>query len=214
MINGLLYMAAVTLPVAKNDLTSDTHGHVSGGGGFADSFYLPAILAWSARHGSARFQYGFLAPTGKFAAGASDNVGSGYWTHTLSSGQTFRLGASERWTLSAFEMYEWHTEQDGTGVRPGDTFDLDGSLLYALNGGAGARWHAGLAGYLARQASDHEGGAALAPPGRYAVNALGVAVSGSLPRWRASVGLKLLTEFENRSTYQGHSIQVAGAIAL
>ncbi len=46
-ILGAKYSAAATLPFAKNDLTSDIHGPISGGGGFADSYYLPFNLGWS-----------------------------------------------------------------------------------------------------------------------------------------------------------------------
>ena len=90
-ILGARYSASATLPFAKNDLTSDIQGQISGGGGFADSYYLPFILGWSTKRADVRVMYGFLAPTGRFAAGANNNVGSGYWTHALSSGQTFYL---------------------------------------------------------------------------------------------------------------------------
>ena len=90
-ILGARYSASATLPFAKNDLTSDIHGQISGGGGFADSYYLPFILGWNTKRADVRAMYGFLAPTGRFAAGANNNVGSGYWTHALSSGQTFYL---------------------------------------------------------------------------------------------------------------------------
>ncbi len=43
-ILGAKYSAAASLPFAKNDLTSDIHGQISGGGGFADSYYLPFNL--------------------------------------------------------------------------------------------------------------------------------------------------------------------------
>jgi hypothetical protein len=67
-----------TLPIAKNDLTSDVQGNISGGTGFADSYYVPLVLGWNKEPASIRILYGFLAPTGRFAPGANDNVGSGY----------------------------------------------------------------------------------------------------------------------------------------
>jgi hypothetical protein len=33
-------------------LTSDIQGSISGGGGFADSFYEPAILGWRKKRGN------------------------------------------------------------------------------------------------------------------------------------------------------------------
>jgi hypothetical protein len=70
----------------------------------------------------------FPRPTGRFTEGASDNVGSGYWTPTLSSGQTTQLTRNNTVTFSVFELYEWHTTQQGTRTKPGDTINLD-SLL-------------------------------------------------------------------------------------
>ena len=117
------YAASATLPFSKNDLTSDLHGYLSGGSGFADSYYIPVILGWRWSRAAVRAMYGFLAPTGRFRAGANDNVGSGYWTQTLSSGQTISVTENQRLSLSAFQMYEFHTVQEGTvhfGI-PGET---------------------------------------------------------------------------------------------
>src|SRR3954469_9833719 len=108
VLGGARYSMVATVPVAKNQLVSDIHGQLSGGGGLADSYYLPVILGWNGDAVSVRALAGFLAPTGRFSAGASDNVGSGYWTPTLSSGQTVHLTRSQSITVSAFELYEWH----------------------------------------------------------------------------------------------------------
>jgi hypothetical protein len=78
-ILGAQYSISATLPFSKNDLTSDIQGNLSAGSGFADSYYLPVILGWCWTRAAVRVMYGFLAPTGRFSAGANDNVGSGYW---------------------------------------------------------------------------------------------------------------------------------------
>ena len=49
---------------ANNSLASDATGAVSGGGGFADSYYQPVILGWEKARVGVRAIYGFLAPTG------------------------------------------------------------------------------------------------------------------------------------------------------
>jgi hypothetical protein len=67
LLGGARYSAAAALPLAKNSLTSDIQGRVSGGGGFADSYYLPLILGWSWERLAIRAIYGLLAPTGRFA---------------------------------------------------------------------------------------------------------------------------------------------------
>ena len=212
VIAGARYSAAATLPFAKNSLTTEVAGRVSGGGGFADSYYMPFILGWNGERLSVRAIYGFLAPTGRFTAGATDNVGSGYWTHAFSSGQTARLHGG--FALSAFEMYELHTEQKDTGVHPGDTFDLDYSLLKSLSGSVPLQ--IGLAGYEARQTTAKTGPSVTAEESqsRYHINALGIAVMAAFPEHGASLALKLFKEFSNRSTYQGYSAQLLGALKL
>ena len=210
------YSAAATLPFARNDLTSDIHGNLSGGGGFADSYYMPFILGWSGERADVRFIYGFLAPTGRFAAGATNNIGSGYWSHALSSGQTFYLIKNGLLTLSAFEMYEFHTTQEGTKIHPGQTFDLDYSLMTSLKRTAKLQLQVGIAGYEQRQTTATTG-PEITPAterDRYAVNSVGFAINAGFPRRKASLGMKYFKEFANRSTFHGYSLQFTGAITF
>lgn len=205
---GARYSATATLPFAKNDLTEDVEGHLSGGAGFADSYYIPLSLGWNQERFDIRVMYGFLAPTGRFAAGANDNVGSGYWTQTVSSGQTFFLTHNRLLTFSAFQMYEFHTKQKDTDIRPGDTFDLDYSLMVLIPR-TNRRLQFGLVGYEQRQTT------AKAPvtttDERYAINAVGFGLTGAFPKQRMNLGVKYFKEFENRASFQGYSLQVIGA---
>ncbi|PWT94598.1 MAG: transporter [Blastocatellia bacterium] len=215
ILSGAKFSMSATLPFAKNSLTSDVTGPVSGGGGFADSYYQPFILGWEKKRAAIRAIYGFLAPTGRFTAGTSDNVGSGYWTHAVSSGQTFYLTKDKKTSLSAFQMYEIHTTQQSTKIHPGQTFDLDYSLMRALPVGDKPWLQVGLVGYNARQTTATRGpGVTLdQAAARYKVNAVGFASSFNLPR-KINLGFKYFQEFSNRSTFQGHSIQISGSIKL
>jgi len=214
-ILGGRYSAALTLPVAKNELDSDISGPVSGGSGFADSYFLPLILGWNKERVAFRVLFGFLAPTGRFNAGASNNVGSGYWTFALSSGQTLYLTDDKRLTLSAYQMYEWHTTQEGTAIHPGDTFNLDYSLTASFPMATGSwRLQAGVVGYEERQTTSKTGPAVseIQSSERYAVNAIGVGLNATIPSHNLSIGLRYYDEFANRSTFQGYSLQLSGAI--
>jgi hypothetical protein len=215
-VGGAAFSAVATLPFARNSLTSDSKGRVSGGGGFADSYYLPFILGWNRDRVAVRAMYGFLAPTGRFVADASDNVGSGYWTHTLSSGQTFYLRSDKRLILSAFQMYEFHTTQEVTNIHPGDTFDLDYSLMGALPASKSFQLQIGAVGYAQRQTTAKTGPAISEATSkeRYSVNSMGFAVNSAFPKHKASLGLKFFKEFLNRSTFQGYSVQISGSISL
>jgi len=210
------YSAVVTIPVAKNSLSSDLRGKISGGSGLADCYFMPLILSWTRKLFAIRAIYGVLAPTGKFEVGASDNVGSGYWTHTFSSGQSFYFSENRIWILSLFELYEFHTKQEGTGVQPGQTFNLDASVLARVSSSDNLQVQAGVVGYLQRQTTAKTG-PELTPTEteeRYAVNAMGAAVSFTFPQLWANLSFRYFREFANRSTYEGDSAQIGGAIAF
>ena len=213
-IGGPLFSMSATIPIANNSLTSDIKGGISGGGGLADSYYQPFILGWRSRRADIRAVYGFLAPSGKFSVGASNNVGSGYWTHAFSSGQTFYLTENRRTAISAFEMYEIHTTQQGTHVHPGDTLNLDYSVTHVLPLRRDLNLQVGLVGYEQWQLTDKTGPGltAVQSTAHYRINALGFTSSVILPDRNVTIGIKYFKEFEDRSTYQGYSFQITGSI--
>lgn len=213
-LGGPLFSLSATIPIANNSLTSDTEGGISGGGGLADSYYQPFILGWRKKRADFRAVYGFLAPSGRFNLGASNNVGSGYWTHAFSSGQTFYLNANRTMTVSAFQMYEIHTTQQGTQIHPGDTLDLDYSLTHVLSLQRDLKLQVGLVGYEQWQLTDKTGPNlnSAQSSAHYRVNSLGFGSTLILPERKVSVGVKYFKEFEDRSTFQGYSFQITASI--
>ena len=215
MLGGAKFSVSATLPVANNSLTSDVTGPISGGAGFADSYYQPFILGWNKDRVAVRAVYGFLAPTGSFDANAQDNVGSGYWTNVVASGQTVWLTQNKRTAISAFQMYEFHTAQEETRIKPGQTMNLDYSLTHVVPLHSDYSLQVGLVGYNQWQTTD-KSGPTITPAqaaAHYRVNALGFAASVNMPA-RVSVGVKYFKEFLNRSTFQGYSFQLSGAISF
>ena len=74
----------------------------------------------------------------------------------------------------------------------------------------------GLAGYGQWQTTDKQG-----PPitseeaaARYRVYALGFAANAMLPQQKVSIGVKYFHEFDCRSTYQGYTLQISGAVTF
>ena len=216
LLGGAIFSASATLPIANNSLTSDVHGALSGGGGFADSYYQPLILGWRKQHFAIRAIYGFLAPTGRFSAGANTNVGSGYWTSVVASGQTIYLDSSKATALSTFQMYEFHSTQEDTMVHPGQTFNLDYSLTHTLPLPRSLRLQFGLVGYGQWQTTDKHGPNITLEQAaaHYKVNALGFAANAVLPQQKVSVGVKYFHEFECRSTFQGYTLQISAAVTF
>jgi hypothetical protein len=214
IFGGAKFSMSATLPIANNSLTSDASGPISGGSGFADSYYQPFILGWQKERVAIRAVYGFLAPTGRFKSDRNDNVGSGYWTHAFSSGQTIYLTENKRTSISTFQMYEIHTHQSRTGIHPGQTMNLDYSVMHSLSVGNGWGVQIGLAGYGQWQTTDKTGPTITPEQAKahYRVNALGFASNVSFPNRKISLGVKYFKEFANRSTLQGYSIQGSGSI--
>ena len=216
LLGGARFSAAATLLVSNNSLASDTAGQLSAGGGFADFYFQPFILGWATDRVAIRTAYGVLAPTGRFNADASDNVGSGYWTHAPSIGVTLFLTTDKATTLSAFYMHEFHTVQEGTGIHPGQTANIDYSITRSLRINDETQLQLGLIGYGQWQTTDKTGPTITATQGsaHYQVNALGFASNVMLPARGVSLGLKYFKEFSNRSTFEGYTLQIVGAVTF
>jgi hypothetical protein len=216
MLGGPVYSFVATLPIANNSLTSNAQGSISGGGGFADSYYQPFILGWKTRRADVRTIYGFLAPTGRFDASSNSNVGSGYWTQCISGGESVYLADNKATSISAFELYEFHSVQQDTGVHPGQTLNLDYSLMQTVPLKNDLRLQVGLVGYQQWQTTD-KSGPAITPDqakAHYRVNSLGFASNVMLPARKVSLGVKYFREFSSRSTLQGYSLQISGAVSF
>ncbi len=216
-ILGANYALVALLPFSNSSISSPTLGAIGGGGGFSDSFYQPLTLGWHFKRADIQAAYGFFAPTGRFTAGASDNIGTGHWTHSPTAGETFYLTKNKATSVSAYQLYEFHTTQQGTNIHPGQTFNLDYSLMQILplQKDMQRLLQFGLVGYGQWQTSNNSGPAVdPALPAHYRVNAIGGAANVILPARKASVGFKLFKEFSNSSTVQGYSLQIVGSITF
>ena len=78
LANGSLTLGSLQFPnVAIN----------AGGFGVADTWVQPVTLGWNLKRADVYVGYAFMAPTGRYTPGASDNVGSGYWGNHLQTGR-------------------------------------------------------------------------------------------------------------------------------
>jgi hypothetical protein len=117
---------------------------------------------------------------------------------------------AERWqadkatALSAVQMYEFHSTQQGTMIWPGQTCNLDYSLTQSFSLQGNVRLQLGLVGYGPWQTTDKRGPIITPQQGaaHYRVNALGFAANLTLPDRKAAIGAKYFREFQCRSTFQ------------
>ncbi len=82
LANGSLTLGSLQFPnVAIN----------AGGFGVADTWVQPVTLGWNLKRADVWVGYAFMAPTGRYTPGASDNVGSRYWGNHFQTGTTVYL---------------------------------------------------------------------------------------------------------------------------
>jgi hypothetical protein len=98
--------------------------------------------------------YGFFAPTGKYEAGGSDNVGLGMWSHELQGGTTLYLDAAKKFTVATTAFLEMHSKKKGQDLKVGNLLTLEGGAAYNVPKIAGAF---GIGYYLQQKVSDDSG---------------------------------------------------------
>lgn len=136
-ILGGYFMPYVALSYASGSLVADITGTnlstSGGGGGFADMYVQPVNFGWHfAKRVDFNVGYAFVAPTGRFVAGASNNVGSGYWGNNVTSGTTFYITKNQGTTANLATDWEIHGQKSGTSVTPGQAFTDEWGLGQVL----------------------------------------------------------------------------------
>jgi hypothetical protein len=193
---GGYFMPYVVLSYATGSLVADLPvipgTNLSGGGsGFADMYVQPLNLGWHfSKRADFNVGYAFVAPTGRFTQGASDNVGSGYWGNDLTSGTTFYITKNQGTTANLATDWEIHGEKRGTNITPGQTFTMEwgfGQVL-PLKKDMSRLLQFGLVGYDQWQVSHSSGTLTVAgipiPESSipfYSVHAVGVQTNFILP---------------------------------
>jgi len=189
------FMPYIALNYANGELVANITGtniNTGGGGsGFADTYVQPLNLGW---HFGKRVDfnagYAFVAPTGRFTQGASDNVGSGYWGHFITSGTTFYITKDQGTTANLTTAWEIHGQKSGTNVTPGQAFSMEWGLgqVLPLKKDMSRLLQVGLIGYDQWQVSNNSGTFTVAgiplPQSRipfYSAQAIGVQSNFILP---------------------------------
>src|SRR5271169_1672786 len=202
-ILGGYFMPYIDLNWATGSLVADITGtDLSGGGGgsgFADMYVQPLNLGW---HLGERVDfnagYSFVAPTGRYTAGASNNVGSGYWGNDITSGTTFYITKNKGTSANLATAWEIHGQRTVASVpagqlsnkTPGQAFTIEWGLgqVLPLKKDLSRLLQVGLVGYDQWQVSSNSGTVIVAgipvPASRipyYSVHALGVQSNFLLP---------------------------------
>ena len=211
------------------DLGHPPQLHVSGGGsGYSDTWVQPLTLGGHLKRLDTYVGYAFVAPTGRYTAGASDNTGSGYWGNHILNGNTLYLTENMRTTANLLTIWEIHGEKETpstpsgqiTHTTPGQAVTTEWGLgqTILLKKDSSRLLQLGVVGYDQWQVSDNGGNylrdgrlvpASLDP--HYSVHAIGAQANFILPAKHLALFLKYEDEYSAKSRVRGHTIAFGGS---
>lgn len=101
--------------------------------GWGDLFVVPFGLSWNINKFDVTLTYGFYAPTGRYEAGADDNMGLGHWTHQF-QGYGYYYPVEDQSTAFMVGLtYEMLTEIKDVSLTPGNRFSLEYGISQYLS---------------------------------------------------------------------------------
>ena len=122
--------------------------------GLNDLYVVPLYLGWHAPRADFVAGYGFYAPTGRYEAGANDNVGLGMWSQELQAGTTVYLDAAKKISAATTAYLELHSNKKDQDLKVGNLLTLEGGAAYNVPRIGGAF---GVGYYLQAKLSDDSG---------------------------------------------------------
>jgi hypothetical protein len=191
-----------------------------GSEGIADIWVQPVTLGWSLKRADVYVGYAFMPPTGRYSAGSSDNIGSGYWGNHFATGSTFYITKNKGTTASLFTDWEFHgskTTAAGTSAIPGQAFTTEWGLgqVLPLKKDFSHLLQLGLIGYDQWQVSGNQG---LASPNiranvlpYYSVHAIGFQTNFILPVKALNFFFKFEDEYRAFARPEGRTIAFGGS---
>ena len=239
---GGYFMPYISINTASGSLVADfppllpqigSGTNLSGGGsGFADLYVEPVNIGW---HFDKRVDfnagYSFVAPTGRYTAGASDNVGSGYWGNDITSGTTLYITKNQGTTANLATDWEIHGQKTVastvTGqlskITPGQAFTDEWGIGQALplKKDLSQLVQLGLVGYDQLQVTSNGGNylvagvpvAASSVP-YYSVHGIGVQANYILPAKDFALFFKYYDEYSAKARPEGRTFVFGGSWTL
>jgi hypothetical protein len=224
---GAHYGMMAVLPFGNGSLEAPALGlseNVSWGA--ADVYVVPVQLGWHFRRADVLAGLGMFAPTGRYTAGASDNLGKGMWSYELSAGTTIYADQNRSLSLAATGFLEIHSKKEGqvpvgnitlTDVKVGQLLTVEGGLAKSFLSGAA---HVGLAYYGQWKISDDDLGSPIPLPfslDKHRVLALGPDVTipiATKSRLLALVNARYLWEAGARLKTEGSSLLLTATVPV
>jgi hypothetical protein len=185
-----------------------------------DLYVVPLHLGWHTPRADFIAGYGFFAPTGKYEAGANDNVGLGMWSQELQAGTTVYLDAGKKISAATTAYLEFHSNKKDQNLKVGNLLTLEGGMAYNVPGIGGAF---GVGYYFQSKLSNDTGAdvpvsllQALNLYGKNRLLGIGPDVTMAVFQTGGTIGLvnaRYLWESAGHSTFQGATFVVGFTIA-
>jgi len=238
-ILGGYFMPYISINVANGSLVADLapllpgvgsgYSLSGGGSGFADLYVQPINIGWHfAKRVDFNAGYSFVAPTGRYTAGASNNVGSGYWGNDITSGTTLYITKNQGTTANLATDWEIHGQKTVasavTGqlskITPGQTFTDEWGIgqVLPLKKNMSQLAQLGLVGYDQWQVTGNGGNYLVAgiPVSAsrvpyYSVHGIGFQANYILPAKDFVLFFKYYDEYSAKARVQGRTIVFGGS---
>jgi hypothetical protein len=228
VLGGQFAMMAV-LPVASGALEAPGLGLSEEASlGLSDLYVMPAQLGWHFTRADALLGAAFFAPTGRYTAGASDNLGKGMWSYEISGGGTVYLDQKRSFSVSATAFWETHSKKEGevrvenitiSDVRVGDLITVEGGIGKSFLHGAAS---VGMAYYAQWKVTSDDLGLVSVPhlsgiPERHRVWGIGPDVTipiATKTRLLSLVNVRYLWEQGARLKTQGQTLMITNTIPV
>lgn len=221
--------AMAVVPIAKGALEAPGFGlseEVSTG--LSDVYVMPAQLGWHGPRFDALAGVGLFLPTGRYTAGADDNLGKGMWSYEVSGGGTVYLDRGRSLSVSTTAFWETHSKKSGE-ARMGDltVSDVKVGQLLTLEGGVGKSFlhgaaSIGVAYYAQWKLTADDLGAPAASgalPGLPKHRVFGIGPDVTIPiatktRLFSLVNVRYLWETGAQVKTQGHTLMITNTIPI
>jgi hypothetical protein len=172
--------------------------------------------------------YSFVAPTGRYTPGASDNVGSGYWGNDITSGTTLYITKNHATTANLTTDWEIHGQKTVASrpggqfskITPGQAFTDEWGIgqVLPLKKNLSQLAQLGLVGYDQWQVSNDGGnflvgGIPVSASGvpYYSVHGIGVQANYILPAKNLLLFFKYYDEYSAKARVKGRTIVFGGS---
>ena len=209
---GGTYTISAAVPIVNTAVTLPRIGGDLGGAGIGDIYIEPLSLGWNLSKGNVRVAYGFVAPTGRFEEGATDNTTSDYWGHQVTLGGTVNPDKAKMWQISMSSVWEFHQTKRNEVVKVGNnvTFEYGVGKTFIKNQGKQVLQF-GVVGYSQFQLTNDKGSDVLPlnVGAKDRVFAFGPEFDVILPPHKFNFMIRVLPEFGARSRTQGLTLVIA-----